>query len=875
MKRKYSVFLCLVIGFSYLTTPASAQLRTGGEPLKPVGPGVLIDALEPSLRKWYLPQELYRLYDWQQWEYTNYAKERYERYTTLELEGYRFYDLYGNFITRGWKIYEWTVDQPQGFGSSIFKNPKFEKWFSNLLVSSASKGQYFTALTIGDQIRTTLTPLTFCKPTFNGLQWDFLSDKYAATVLASRANSPGTARSFEASPAQVYTDYVNFIGFRGGVQVGRFLNLGATYVNSHIGTSLNDWAENSLKGRLSTGQNAGKVRTVTVRISDDSPEDGEGGGVLFSEQIFIDGRQADITPVVKGGSLRKGGQREASGNKDIFLVYDISDYTYVDKKGQPKDVSGFRKVGFVLVLANDYRVEVTSNLQTNQAGDEIFLPVTRAPGNVTDGTNQRLVKFNYGLPTGNEIYGVTLELDDVMGFSVYAEYDVNRRHRRFPNVALEVEEHSLATDKSEAWYITGSKLAYPWFAYGEVFNIDDNYTTSMFIPDESGNIFYDSERRYLFEFVDDNDDQDRFPDWERNPVNQRASNDKSRQDGIFPGLDTNNDRVPDFNQNQNMYPDYEEPFLRYDVDPPAYLFGMDQNNNTVIDRFENDNEPDYPYKRGHRGYNFYVGAEVVRGLKFTVGHLHEWLPASDKKSRSNYALLTFERDFASIGKVRLFDNLKVVHDNIPDDLYQWGQLPSTIGAMQAFDDPLVTRNTTINTAYADVHYVGIPYANWINKLKFETHHQRKSQLGLRDKSQFLGVISKFDYSLRFGDLALQPKTKGTFTRTIPFKQEELKRRDLSGIFSLIVSYPLLESVRIDSGVEYEEFSNLMEKPISSTGEYVEDFHGLSLAVQVSNVSSFLGYELTTKMAFRQQTWYFKDKTKTSAIAFVSVFAGME
>jgi hypothetical protein len=44
MKRKYSVFLCLVIGFSYLTTPASAQLRTGGEPLRPVGPGVLIDA---------------------------------------------------------------------------------------------------------------------------------------------------------------------------------------------------------------------------------------------------------------------------------------------------------------------------------------------------------------------------------------------------------------------------------------------------------------------------------------------------------------------------------------------------------------------------------------------------------------------------------------------------------------------------------------------------------------------------------------------------------------------------------------------------------------------------------------------------------------
>lgn len=875
MKREFLAFLSLVIGFGYWTTPSSAERPTGFEPLGPVGPGVSMGALEPSLRKWYVPQELYQLYEWQQWEYTNYAKERYERYTDIALEGFRFYDLYGNFITRGWKIYEWTVDQPRGFGSSIYKNPKFKGWFDNLLISSASKGEYFTALTIGDQIRTTLTPLTFSKPTFNGLQWDFLSDKYAVTVLTSRANTPGTARELETSPAEVYTDYANFVAFRGTAQVGGFLNVGATYVNCHIGTSLNDWIDNSLKGRLSTGQNAGKVRTVTVRISDDSPEDERGGGVLSSEQIFIDGRKANITPVVKGGILRKGGQREASGNKDILLVYDISDYTYVDGEGQPKDVSSFSKVSFVLVLANDYRVELTSNLQINQHEEEIFLPVTRAPGNVKDGTNQRVVSFDYGLPTGNEIYGFTLELDDVMGFSLRAEYDVNGRHRRFPNQALKVGEHSLATDKSQAWYITGSKLAYPWFAYGEIFSIDHAYTTSMFIPDATGSIFYDNERRYVFELVDDNDDQDRFPDWERHPVNQRASNDISRQDGIFPGLDENNDRVPDFNQNENMYPDYEEPFLRYGVDPPEHLFGMDQNNNTVIDRFENDNEPDYPYKRGHRGYNFYVGAEVARGLKFTVGHLHEWLPASDKKSRSNYGLLTFERDFARIGKVRLFDNLRIARDNIPDDVLQWVQLPNTIGIMQPFDDPLAARNTTINTAYLDFHYVGIPHANWINKLKFETYHQRKSQPGLRDKSQFLGVISKLDYSLRFGSLALKPKIKSTFARMIPLGQGELGRKDLSEMFSLIVSYPFLESVRFDSGVEYEKFFNLMEEPTGFTGEYMEDFDGLSLSAQVSNVSSFLGYNLTTMIAFRQQTKYFEDTTKTSAIAFVSVFAGVE
>jgi hypothetical protein len=110
---------------------------------------------------------------------------------------------------------------------------------------------------------------------------------------------------------------------------------------------------------------------------------------------------------------------------------------------------------------------------------------------------------------------------------------------------------------------------------------------------------------------------------------------------------------------------------------------------------------------------------------------------------------------------------------------------------------------------------------------------------------------------------------------IPLGQGELERKDLSEIFSLIVSYPFLESVRFDLGVEYEKFFSLMEEPIGFTGEYMEDFDGLGLSAQVSNVSSFLGYNLTTMISFRQQTKYFEDTTKTSAIAFVSVFAGME
>ena len=38
------------------------------------------ETLVPAVRKWYLPQTLYHLYQWKGYDYTNYAKERYSRY---------------------------------------------------------------------------------------------------------------------------------------------------------------------------------------------------------------------------------------------------------------------------------------------------------------------------------------------------------------------------------------------------------------------------------------------------------------------------------------------------------------------------------------------------------------------------------------------------------------------------------------------------------------------------------------------------------------------------------------------------------------------------------------------------------------------------
>ncbi len=88
---------------------------------QPQGTSVLTSTLDPAMRKWYVPAELYEEYRWRQWEYTNYAREPFQRYVGIDLEGDYYYDLYGKFISKGWVIYDHHQDQPEAqLGSSLW-----------------------------------------------------------------------------------------------------------------------------------------------------------------------------------------------------------------------------------------------------------------------------------------------------------------------------------------------------------------------------------------------------------------------------------------------------------------------------------------------------------------------------------------------------------------------------------------------------------------------------------------------------------------------------------------------------------------------------------------------------------------------------------
>ena len=749
------------------------------------------------------------------------------------------------------------------------RNGFYQSWFNNVIVSSAQKGQFHTSLTIGDALRTTLTPLTFSKPTFNGIQWDFLTDKYAMTILASRLSAPGFSALTQTSGANRSENTSRLLAGRGVGQLGDFAQIGLTWVNVANTTSTLTLGDNSLKGVLTEPQNQGSVETVVVRISDDSPETPQSGALLFFDQVVINGKpHPEITPLIRGG-IRSEGNLEARGTDVIELIYDVrNDFRPTEEVPTLGDIS---KLEFELIIANDYRVEVSSNKQTDRLGGQVFLPVAQAEKEVIDGSNQRFIRFEYGLPTAHEVVGLDLEINNLGGLDLRAEYAVNRRFRRFPNQNFGVNDLDPEKDQAEAAYVTASYNNYPWFIYTEAFDMAPDYSTTAFISNSLGGIDYSDEQRHLFEFVDDNDDQDRFPDWQR--INQIGLvgdvGGAGADNNVFPGLDENNDFVSDFNQNANSRPDYAEPFLRYAVDPPEFLFGMDLNNNTLIDRFEDDRQPDFPYERDRRGYNIYGGLMLAKRAQITIGRLQERMPSSSRKSRATYGLLTAEVNMPG-WNIGLVEHAKLVKDNIQDDRLVWKDPTGS----ENFSDPLENQDTFVNTLYLQARYNRIRDLDIQSKIKYEIFNQRGEQADeLRNRS-FFGLINKAGYTIQVGEnLILWPRWKSTFRRETPSTKSSLKSRDLEETLFLITRYSLLPGTWLEGGVEFSWFENLEKRPEEPPPGFVDDFHSQVYSILISNTSAYLGYQITANTGLQLRRTKFKEEdTRDESIGFVRIFA---
>lgn len=691
-------------------------LWTGGATAQISGPGVLgmsgagqvapefeLEYALPQVHKWYAPRQLLETYmdPWYAVD-ARYASDYYTRYVSSLLEGDEFYDLLGSPVGRGWLVYSWSQQQPQPRGSDVVKVPArdtrsirnaglgfsaYNNFFNRLVIATDGDGRGTYRLMVGDEIYTRFTPLTFYKPRFNGVRLDYATDRQSSTLLLSRASDPDGLPLTNSVPRAGVGERTNVTHLTGGhaeFAVGAEGRLGFTYVNvRNADTQLKLDDGDLLGGVLTTNQNR-PLSKLWVRLRDDSPDDQQGGAVLIAHDIVLvdtsgrelRGSEIGFLPGVEGGVARAGAL-VADGSESIVLEYDLAGLDYEGIKS-----ADLRRVGVELTLANDYQVEMASNLQTEGIGGGsagiVFLPMQRAAGNVQDWSNSRVLQVDYGLPVAHEIAGIDWKLTEWNGLSVQGEAALNRRHWLYPNPS--VSRHHRLTSQAHAAYVDAAYRLFSWLFFAEAFSIEDGYSTSYWLTESNGVIKYSAPVPEVYELVDDDDDQDAMPEWQRpfQPWNRVA----------WPGYDENGDFLNDLNQNANLIPDYEEPFLRFRADRPEFLFGLDMNHNGMADRFENDDLPDYPYKRDHRGINAYARVEVIPRLSLTLGHQRMGLISGDGRTRSWYLLGAWERLLESGGRVRLLAHGARVRDDIPDDLIAWFQPVDSQGQMRDVVDPL-------------------------------------------------------------------------------------------------------------------------------------------------------------------------------------------
>tara|TARA_B100001250_G_scaffold278813_1_gene241225 strand:- start:11665 stop:14616 length:2952 start_codon:yes stop_codon:yes gene_type:complete len=936
------------------------------------GTSVIIGALDPTVQRWYLPQELFTEYGRRQWKYTNYAKDYYRRYVERGQEGYYFYDPYGDLITRGWLIYDWRQMQPLTSGSSkLTKRGEYANWFNRLLISSDSGGGYNYSITMGDELFTTLTPLTFRKAGFNGVVASIATDRFRATGLFSRISSPIIDIKAD-FPTRLVENATNLMAWRTEADVNDNLTLGATFVNAHANNGARDsFQENPFFGVLTSGQLDRRLELLVLRLSDDSPEDNEGGAVLFSDDVditlslvtniasgdsvivalrdtVITGSSIGYEPARSGGSIVDG-FLSADGPENITLTYSLSADDAVGEAGnlrlrlqqalgltlaEAEDaVTSIKRVRFKLVLANDYRVEVTSDRQTNSVGQPQFVLVTRADGNIKNRLNQQQIVFDYGLPTATQIYGLTAELRDWHGFDFYGEFNISSNYRRYPTTTIKNHEiiSGIVGDKGDfAWMLNVSKRFGSWRLFAEGFGMDDGYQTNVRPVDGRGIVDYSPEAiTQSYDFVDDNDDNDRHPDQMRRYQGSLIPTPGQyflvRPEGVadpavFPGYDENGDFISDFNQNnngerQNYYPDYEEPFLRYNVDRPEFLFGIDLNNNGWVDRFENDNLPDYPYKKDHWGYNAYARVDVNPSIKLDFGRVRQSMHKAARDNDTFYALATYKKNGPVFGEFRLFDMIRLAKDTIEDDLFQWivpkaqlGRASESAGQNISIPDVLAAENTWINTLYADWEYNSPRGWNSLHRIKKETWVQRDTDIvyvldsdgqpliddqgdGLveidpmtnrngRSNSGFFGIINKADINRSWKIVNISPRIKSEYIDLIPFNQSMIKQRSWDLLYMFLFDFAILNRTQMRLGIEGRQFYDLKQKENELTaGDITGDFRGTVLGLQLTTTRDYNGYSLTTQMGLRFDRRVLEvverpKEKQTSGLVFLSVFAGL-
>jgi hypothetical protein len=525
----------------------------------------------------------------------------------------------------------------------------------------------------------------------------------------------------------------------------------------------------------------------------------------------------------------------------------------------------------------------------------VFYTVARAEGGGVNPTGRKRVEFDYGIPTGQALYGLDGELN-VKGLHVKGEFITNPQYFIFPVGSNAGKRFSK---RAWAYFINASKEVGPFEAGAEIFNLQADYSGNYdsrrggvpFFTDDSS---AGSQMQEMF-VMTDNDDNDQWPD----DLNVELPSADKQESGIFPGLDENRDWVPDTDQNLNSIPDWQEPILFYDADPAEFVYGIDFNNNGVVDYRENDNLPDYPYRRDRKGYHLFITRDNLGrfGKWLSLGYYSMEQEAGPGEANSVYARYYQNIVSPYFGKLSVNFDTKWVEDSVRDDVYIWRDLserriespfPQLTGRnieerdlnsqlIPPTTDPLLMRKSWVNNLFAESRYSPILDLNIINNLQWTSNKQSDDEFddGVVQEENTLSqmtMINKIDYTLRLGKLDIKPMFKHLLLRERSDRVEKVNGAGelvigTGNIRSFSIYTPILR-IRYDLTTKsnlqlgFQGFPFWQYRSVDRVDKS-QDFDEWNLVFMMSNRSDYYGFALASQFGWTKTSRTYDDKVNSA------------
>lgn len=681
-------------------------------------------------------------------------------------------DPLGNplFFGKGTSIYaiEATYGLLEG-GSTISRNKLFREKTGNRnhFVFDISRQNVRHQLTVGN-FPIKYSSFGLNKELFDAVRWTVTVPRApgsASVFLARLTNTTFDARGHPIENRDIPSDTDWFlVGFRAEANLGAWVvplanvseivvplpRVGVTYVNRFQTNYDLGRTSNPFRGVVV----ASPPTELFLRISDGTPEDGN-GAQLYRVRLSVDGEvrfdfeggrePPGVLEPTSTGPRSPEGDSREANGKQIIL--------YRFPLFSPQNI---HSVEFQLDIANDFVVE----LSRDGISWERKLVAEK---NIKDGSNRAQRSFVYGELSEETTFGFDAQLT-LGGFAIETEKTWYSKTLQYP--LFNAKRHRVNTS---AWYVEVNRRFGPLFWSGEYTVLDPFFNASN--------------------FIDDNDNEDPYLD-AREPAVPFAGSDEDDRD-------------------RDGVKDWEDDFLLFDADPPAFLRGlsresMDFNNNGVPDNLEDNTKPNYrlDYDEGTQGFHTYaiLDVPVVKGLALIPGYYEKNILTLPQRAKGYYQIVAFEpRRIGDFGYVKARYTVRRSRDSIPDPVIVRGQL---------VEDQLELQNYLGNILTFIADYDNVKNLTIRTKFKYERNRLFNSRTTVVD-AQLINQI-RYRWALR-EDLVLSAAFRND--RTLGFTSPSKAGGEINAIrnaYIFTLTHQVAQELQLSAGYQFLTWRDLVE-----------------------------------------------------------------